>query len=449
MVRVPWECIGLCVLTYIMVHVSCQAPITAHVCLERINVRVITCSLPYLQEDRHFEEWKTSDCGVVLGLAALAAAVGYGVHGPMIDRFGVVFGLSTALGGCSLGAALIATARTQGAFVTGAVLIRFSYAAGWPSEMKALKLLVPEEFQGLAVSALGFASRGGAILGRSLFGVLLQSFTWRQIAWQAARVLLIVGGIAVLLIQGLVASAAKKAPSAVPKPVRGLRDLLQEPSVWLVTAAFSCLCHVQHADDFMPLLFQGLTKSKNATIWSCVYPGGGITAMVLNTWKGNLLQRRQREQLYVTSSVLAASLLTLLLFIPAGEADESIDRTIIAAVLLFFVAFCCAVPYYLVPNLFAFDLMGTECATLIGFFEMTSFSSMMPAHMVLLRIAGDWGWTWGVLQMALTTAGAAGFLALALPRWRGLIGLPRGVIEDGHVAGYTRFNSRGAQEKLH
>ena len=97
--------------------------------------------------------------------------------------------------------------------------------------------------------------------------------------------------------------------------------------MWLVTAAFSCLCHVQHADDFMPLLFQGLTKSKNATIWSCVYPGafpllqpaaaweyvqqrsisllkcpcrgGGITAMVLNTWKGNLLHpscTKEREE---------------------------------------------------------------------------------------------------------------------------------------------------------
>ena len=30
--------------------------------------------------------------------------------------------------------------------------------------------------------------------------------------------------------------------------------------------------------------------------------GGGIAAMVLNAWKGHLLTRRQREQLYVTGS---------------------------------------------------------------------------------------------------------------------------------------------------
>ena len=26
----------------------------------------------------------------------------------------------------------------------------------------------------------------------------------------------------------------------------------QEPAVWLLAFAFACLCHVQHADDFMP-----------------------------------------------------------------------------------------------------------------------------------------------------------------------------------------------------
>ena len=52
----------------------------------------------------------------------------------------------------------------------------------------------------------------------------------------------------------------------------------QEPSVWLVTGAFAFLCHVQHADDFMPLLFQGLTKSKSVVL-SCVYPGAPIFSL--------------------------------------------------------------------------------------------------------------------------------------------------------------------------
>jgi len=433
---VPWGTgIALCVLTYTMVHVSCQ---------------VITCSLPYLPEDADFQEgWNTSDCGLVLGFAALAAALGYGVHGPLIDRFGVVFGLSVALGGCSLGVALLATAETQAAFVLGSILVRFSYAAGWPAEMKALKLLVPEEYQGMAVSALGFASRGGAILGRGFFGVLLRSFTWRQIAWQAAQLLFVAGGIAVLVMRGLLTSASK-APEARSQS-RAIRDILKEPSVWLVTGAFAFLCHVQHADDFMPLLFQGLTKSKSVVL-SCVYPGGGIAAMALNAWKGNLLQRRQREQLYVASSILGAALLTLLLFIAAAEAEaEASPCTVtIVALTLFLVAFCCALPYYLVPNLFAFDLMGTECATLIGFFELTSFCSMMPAHMVLLHIAETMGWTYALLQMVLTMCCAAIFLALLIPQWRALVSrLPEsrgsaGAVEDGHISSYTSLK----QEKL-
>ena len=42
--------------------------------------------------------------------------------------------------GCSLGVALLATAETQAAFVLGSILVRFSYAAGWPAEMKVLCL---------------------------------------------------------------------------------------------------------------------------------------------------------------------------------------------------------------------------------------------------------------------------------------------------------------------
>jgi len=174
--------------------------------------------------------------------------------------------------------------------------------------------------------------------------------------------------------------------------------------------------------------------------------------MALNAWKGNLLQRRQREQLYVASSILGAALLTLLLFIAAAEAEaEASPCTVtIVALTLFLVAFCCALPYYLVPNLFAFDLMGTECATLIGFFELTSFCSMMPAHMVLLHIAGTMGWTYALLQMVLTMCCAAIFLALLIPQWRALVSrLPEsrgsaGAVEDGHISSYTSLK----QEKL-
>ncbi|CAE7654323.1 unnamed protein product [Symbiodinium pilosum] len=415
---------------------------------QQVPAQVITCSLPYLPEDGNFEEvWETKDCGFVLGFAALAAALGYGVHGPCIDRFGVMFGLCTALGGCCLGVATLATAQTQAAFVAGSALIRFSYAAGWPAEMKALKLLVPDEYQGMAVSALGFASRGGAILGRGFFGVLLRSFTWRQIAWQAAQVLFAAGGLAVLVMRGLLSAKSTGKASSAKRPMRGIREALQEPAVWLVTAAFACLCHVQHADDFMPLLFQGLTKSKSVVL-SCVYPGGGIAAMLLNAWRGYLLQHHQREQLYVASSVLAALLLGLLLFLSAsGEIF-----TVLVASSLFLVAFCCAFPYYLVPNLFAFDLMGTECATLIGFFELTSFCSMMPAHMVLLRIAGTYGWTYALLQMVLTMCCAAIFLSLLIPKWRAIAAQGRGptgpagvaVVEDGHVTSYTQLRPAGS-----
>mmetsp|Transcript_16934 Transcript_16934/g.29300 ORF Transcript_16934/g.29300 Transcript_16934/m.29300 type:complete len:151 (+) Transcript_16934:2-454(+) len=136
---------------------------------------------------------------------------------------------------------------------------------------------------------------------------------------------------------------------------------------------------------------------------------------------------------------MAAIFLSLLLLVP--ETDEpGWICTLVVAVSLFFVAFFCAFPYYLVPNLFAFDMMGTECATLIGFFELTSFSSMMPAHMLLLRIAGTYGWSYALVQMAITMSFAALFLSLLLPKWRAIRDRAQGApVEDGHVSGYRQL----------
>jgi len=373
-----------------------------------------------------------------------------------------------ALGGCCAGAALLATSQTQAQFIAGASVLRFSYAAGWPAEMKALKLLVPEEHQPMAVSTLGFASRGGAILGMCFFGVLTQNeiLTWRQIAVQASTILLVIGGGVVLLVRQLV----RAAPSEGRGKQQPFLSMLQEPAVWLLTFAFSCLCHVQHADDYMPLLFRGLTGSSHSVTFSAVYPGGGIAAMVLNAWKGHLLTRRQREQLYVIASAMSAACLALLLLVHhTQDGPESTPlMTWIIALILFVAAFCCAMPYYLVPNLFAFDLMGTECATLIAFFEWTSFCSKMPAHMLSLRMA-ETSWDLVLLQLAITMSFAAILIQALLPRWRSLqkhrrhggispltnsppiaAGSPKKIVselcleeaQDEHVAGYAALSKR-------
>lgn len=375
-----------------------------------------------MQDQGFVDAWTNTDIGRVIGFASLAAAIGYGVHGPCIDRWGAVFGLSMALGGCCLGAALLATSTTQARFIAGASVLRFSYAAGWPAEMKALKLLVPEEHQPMAVSTLGFASRGGAILGMCFFGILTQNhiLTWREIAVQAAFLLLIIGSGIVVSIRQLIKAAPSSKSTGHQKSIG---SLLQEPSVWLLTFAFACLCHVQHADDFMPLLFRGLTGSTHSVTFSAVYPGGGIAAMVLNAWKGHFLSRRRREQLYVIASAASATLLGLLLLLhrAAAEPGESTSplMTWLIALILFVAAFCCAMPYYLVPNLFAFDLMGTECATLIAWFELTSFCTKMPAHMLSLRMAEE-SWDLVLLQLTVTMFFAAALIQALLPLWRSL-----------------------------
>ncbi|CAE8711849.1 unnamed protein product, partial [Polarella glacialis] len=414
---VPWGCLGLCATSYLMVHMSCQ---------------VITCSLPELSLDKEFvEAWSTSDVGSVLGWASLAAALGYGLHGPMIDRagrrWGVLVGLLVALGGAGLGTRLLATSTTKSGFMLGSMLLRFSYAAGWPAEMKAIRLLVPSERQGLAVSTLGFASRGGAILGRCLFGLLSSHFqlSWRQIAMHASAMLLGGGSLIIVALNKIIAKSVaadneqleaslRPLKAAGRPPTPGLRRLLSEHSVWLLAASFCCLCHVVHGDDFMPLLFVGLTGSSHGVALSAVFPLGGLVAMLLNASLGQRLPRRRREQLYVRACGLAAlallALLALLTFSsqqPTGVASF-LPAGVVAA-LLFCVGFSAALPYYLVPNLFAFEIAGEHCATLISFCELVSFTSKMPAHMLLLYLADVWGWRAALLQM-LGTCLLAGVL---------------------------------------
>ena len=102
------------------------------------------------------------------------------------------------------------------------------------------------------------------------------------------------------------------------------------------------------------------------------------------------------------------------------QSSQSILMTWLIASIWFVAVFCCAMPYSLIPNLFAFDIMGAECAALIAFFELTSFCSKMPAHMLSLHMAETFGWDLVLLQMTVTMIFAALLLQALLPRWRSL-----------------------------
>jgi len=351
-------------------------------------------------------------------------------------RYGALVGFMFALLGLGSGVRFFASATCRSALFVGAMIVRFCYAAGWPAEIKLVRQALPEKQQALAISMLGFGSRSGAIMGRCIFGLLLRFFSWRQVAKLVAAALLFFGSIMLFIVDRMLAKAAKSKLEQEQMSVgvggpglesekqsRGrcgrLAEMSKEPAVWILTAGFCCLCHILHGDDFMPLLFQALTGSPLSTSLSVVFPLGGICAMLLNATQGHWLRREQREWLCVKGCFVCVAMaggLSLLSAVGSGP----LATTPLVAVLLFTMGFSIAPSYYLLPNLFAIEFAGDDCATLISIFELISFCSKMPAHMLLLWMAGEYGWTASLLQLLGTALLAGLLMSLLLLRWHAM-----------------------------
>lgn len=375
--------------SYIFVHVACQ---------------VITCSLPMFEADPAFEgNWTTSDAGALLGYASFIAAVGNGLWGPVIDRLGNRIGAAVGIGcclfGCSAGVVLLSIAQTKYQLIAGALVIRLAYAAGFLAEIKAVHLTVPDRFQDTAVGMLGFGSRAGAIVGRAVFGVVLQWYSWRQLALWIGVMLAVVAAITVhLVLKKLAVAELENNPSAMAPPrrtksvVNQFWHWLHEPAVQMLTVGFSFLCFIVHGDDLMPLLFYGLTGSSLSVALSAIFPIGGVCAMILNATQSHRVESRQRKNfIYVYLVAVSIGALAVLVLATYTFGAGYVPLPLVM-VLLFIIGLTVAPAYYVLPNVFAMEYGGDDSATMVGFLELSSFLTKSPAHAFILQSADAYGW---------------------------------------------------------
>eukprot|EP00418_Pyrodinium_bahamense_P093982 CAMPEP_0179026696 /NCGR_PEP_ID=MMETSP0796-20121207/8650_1 /TAXON_ID=73915 /ORGANISM="Pyrodinium bahamense, Strain pbaha01" /LENGTH=405 /DNA_ID=CAMNT_0020722789 /DNA_START=1 /DNA_END=1216 /DNA_ORIENTATION=+ len=371
--------------SYIFVHASCQ---------------VITCSLPMFASDPALDgSWTTTDSGILLGYASLAAGVGFGVWGPLIDhvgtRHGPTFGLGCSLYLNFLGVWMLSKAESKVGLTLGCLMIRLAYSAGFPSEIKAIQLTVPDKYQTTALSMSASA--------------LAAAPSW--------------GGATVLRVNGLLAKAAAAASPAAKRSESGggfaghMSALLKEPAVHMLAVGFSLLCYIMHGDDLMPLLFFGLTGNPLSISLSAVFPLGGICAMILNATQSHKVTSKERKEWFYVHTIagaIAALTALWLLTCAAGAGNVALP---IVMVLIFITGFTAAPPYYLLANVFAMEIGGEDSSTLVSIYELVAFLTKSPVHAKILWIADRWGWEHAIMVLLLIALSAFVAMFLFVNRW--------------------------------
>jgi len=396
--------------SYICVHAACQ---------------VITCSLPMFASDPSFEGWTTADSGALLGYASLAAGLGFGIWGPFVDyvgpRYGPAAGLGCSLVGNTIGVFVLSQAESKTMLTIGALFIRLSYSAGFPSEIKAIQLTVPEQYQGTALSMLGFGSRCGAIVGRAVFGMLLQYYTWRTLAKCISGALFFAAIATIVLVNGKLAEAAKtRKPVDTNAPKKSLAQKLgklgKEPAVWMLATGFSLLCFIMHGDDLMPLLFYGLTGNPLSVTYSAIFPLGGICAMIANATQSHKIKSKEtKEWFYVYLSSIAIAAFAALYFVTCAAGAGNVAMPVVMA-LIWIAGFTAAPPYYQLANIFAMEYGGDDSATLVSIYELVAFFTKSPVHSQILTIA-DSGWENVVLSLFAIAVCAFVTMFFFVRRW--------------------------------
>lgn len=433
--EMPFGTIMIYFCSYICVHAACQ---------------VITCSLPMFSSDPSFEGWTTADSGTLLGYASLAAGVGFGIWGPLVDyvgpRYGPAAGLGCSLFGNFMGVALLSQAQSKTMLTVGCLFIRLSYSAGFPSEIKAIQLTVPEQYQTTAMSMLGFGSRCGAIVGRAVFGMLLQYYTWRQLAQAISCALFFATFVTVFLVNGKLAEAAKARAAVATSSKGGQKQSLakkfaklgKEPAVWMLATGFSLLCFIMHGDDLMPLLFYGLTGNPLSVTYSAIFPVGGICAMILNATQSHKISKDKQQWLYVYISSVAIAAFAGLYLVTCAAGPGNVAMPVVM-VFIWIAGFTAAPPYYLLANVFAIEYGGEDSATLVSIYELVAFFTKSPVHSQILKIADTGGWENAVLSLLVIACSAFVTMFFFVRRWHRVLRK-----KDEFVANYSALKvSRG------
>src|ERR1044071_9741246 len=176
--------------------------------------------------------WSDRDYGHLVSAFQFAAATAYLFAGWFIDRTGLRFGYSLAVGLWSAAATAHAAARSVLQFTLARVVLGAAEAVNTPASVKAVTVWFPAAERSIALGIMNTATNIGAVITPLIVPVLAL-----QLGWQAAFVVVGATGFVWLLGWSQVRHpqqlhAAASTPGAVP-----WSSILRNRATWAIAGA--------------------------------------------------------------------------------------------------------------------------------------------------------------------------------------------------------------------
>lgn len=196
--------------------------------------QIIALLKPVLQDEF---TWSDRDYGHLVSAFQFAAAAAYLFAGRFIDKTGLRFGYSLAVGVWSLAAVAHAAAKSVLQFSIARVALGAAEAVNTPASVKAIAVWFPVREQSLALGVMNSATNIGAVVTPLVVPLIAL-----QLGWKAAFVITGATGFVWLLgwlqlRQPVIASARAATPTEAPAPVPGWREVLRNRSTWAIAGA--------------------------------------------------------------------------------------------------------------------------------------------------------------------------------------------------------------------
>jgi len=257
----------------------------------------------------------------IYGIATLPIGVwaDKGVRKNIVATCVGVWSLATAMGGF--------TQNFLQLFLTRSVL-GIGEAGYAPASVSLIGDYFPRERRGQMLSIWSVGNLIGTAIGLVVGGLIAEAFGWRWVFYVVG----IPGLLAAFFIWRTVeprrgaSDGAESTDNDTPvahgnigKDLLGtIRKLLDNPTYWVLTAAFICSFFIVGAAmAWIPTYLQkdfDLSVSQAASLSGAVLAGGSLTGTLLGGWLADLLQRRrpQGRMIVTTLAFLIGAPLTLL-----------------------------------------------------------------------------------------------------------------------------------------
>jgi len=251
--------------------------------------------------------------------------------------------------------------------------------------------------------SVSIGSRLGAIFGTLIFGMLFQSFTWRQIGFM----LIFLSTIAATLTHFLIWDGPNKrvimgTPLSVNSMFSVIKGFINKPAVCKFGAIHAVNSSVRRLDAILPLYLCQFVSQSQAVFFSSVLPIGFVAGLATI---GQLYKQKEEygrimlvRQLYVVC-IGACGLIAV-----ANFTLYSFELTL---AMIFILAACCSVPYYLVSTAFCCDEGGENTGVLVSLNDGIGFggSALIFQFMGFLKSQTDMWESYFAVECALLCVG--------------------------------------------